>query len=133
MHPFDSVTQYIPQLEQGDSFARIVREGSIAGVTVLPSVEYTPLAKSIVSAIYEITDNNEKYSMVNLLAIYDSSPFSETPITQVDVSTLDTASILALLAAILHMERWDSGTLYSFYYSGKLLDCLKRLKECSRQ
>jgi len=32
------------------------------------------------------------------------------------------------MAAVLHMERWDNGTLYSFYHCGKLLECLKRLK-----
>lgn len=132
MQIFDSVTQYIPQLEKGFPFAHIVREDATPNVTVLPTIEYTPLAKSIVSAFHEITGGNEKYNMANLLAIYDSSPFAEAPVTGVDVSTLDAVSILALFAAVLHMERWDNGTLYSFYYSGKLLDCLKRLKEVDR-
>lgn len=128
MSQFDAITQYIPQLENGDPFAMVVREDAKPGVTVLPMVEYTPLAKAIVSAFHEITDSGEEYSMDNLLAAYDHSSFAETAITQVEVSTLDAKSVLALLAAVLHMEHWDNGTLYSFYYCGKLLECLKRLK-----
>lgn len=128
MSRFDAITQYIPQLGNGDPFATIVREDAKTGVTVIPTIEYAPLAKSIVSAFHEIIDSCEEYSMDNLLAAYDHSPFAETDITKVDVSNLDEKSVLALLAAVLHMERWDNGTLYSFYHSGKLLECLKRLK-----
>lgn len=127
MSPFDAITQYIPQLENGESFATIVREAAEPGVTVLPTIEYTPLAESIVSAFYEITDSCEEYSMNSLLAAYDRSPFADADVTKVDVSELDAKSVLSLLAAVLHMERWDNGTLYSFYYCGKLLDCLQRL------
>ena len=125
---FSKLTQYIPQLENGDSFATIVREAAEPGVTVLPTIEYTALARAIINTFYEITDSCEEYSMDNLLAAYDHRPFAETDITRVDVSNLDEKSVLALLAAVLHMERWDNGTLYSFYYSGKLLECLKRIK-----
>ena len=128
MSRFDAITQYIPQLENGDPFATVVREDAEPGVTVFPAIEYTPLAKAIVSAFYEITESCEEYSMDNLLAAYDSSPFAEADVTKVDVSELDAKSVLALMAAVLHMERWDNGTLYSFYHSGKLLECLKRLK-----
>ena len=130
MSQFDAITQYIPQLETGDPFATIVREDAEPGVTVLPTVEYSPLAKAIVSAFHAITDSSEEYSMDNLLEAYEHSPFAETMITQVDVNELDAKSVLALLAAVLHMERWDNGTLYSFYHCGKLVDCLKRLKQC---
>ena len=127
MNPFVAITQYIPQLENGDPFATIVREAAEPGVTVLPTIEYTPLAKAIVSAFHKITNSCEEYSMSNLLAAYDHSPFAETDVTKVDVSELDAKSVLSLLAAVLHMERWDNGTLFSFYHSGKLLDCLQRL------
>ena len=130
MNRFDAITQYIPQLENGDPFATIVREDAEPGVTVLPMVEYTPLAKAIVRAFHAITDSSEEYSMDNLLEAYEHSPFAETMITQVDVNELDAKSVLALLAAVLHMERLDNGTLYSFYHCGKLVDCLKRLKQC---
>ena len=130
MTQFDAITKYIPQLENGESFATIVREEAEPGVTVLPTIEYTPLAKAIVSAFYEITDSYEEYGMDSLLAVYDHSPFAETVITRVDVSDLDEESVLALLAAVLHMERWDNGTLYSFYHCGKLLECLERLNKC---
>lgn len=133
MSRFDAITKYIPRLENEESFATIVREAAEPGVTVLPTVEYSPLAKAIVSAFYAITDSGEEYSMDNLLAAYDHSSFAETAITQVEVSTLNAKSVLALLAAVLHIEHWDNGTLYSFYYCGKLLECLKRLKECAWQ
>lgn len=93
----------------------------------LPVIEYTPLAKEIINAFYAITESREDYSIDNLLAFYDHSPFAETVITKVNVSELDEKSVLALLAAVLHMERWDNGTLHTFYTSGKLLECLKRL------
>ena len=126
--PFEQLAQYIPQLENGTPFAAVVRDESENGVTVLPAIEYMGLAKGIIHAFYEITENYEEYSMKNLLAAYDHSPFAETAISEVDVSQLDTKPVLALLAAVLHMERWDNGTLYSFYHSGKLLECLKRIK-----
>jgi len=128
MSRFDAITKYIPLLENGDPFATVVREAAAPGVTVLPTIEYTPLAKAIISAFYAIADSCEEYSMDNLLAAYDHSPFAETDVTKVDVGDLDAKSVLALLAAVLHMERWDNGTLYSFYHNGKLLDCLERLK-----
>ena len=130
---FSKITQYIPQLESGELFAAIVREETEPGVTVLPTVEYTPLAKAIIGAFHEITDNDKEYSMDMLLAAYEHSPFAETVITEVEVDSLDAKSVLALIAAVLHMERWDNGTLYSFYYSGKLLESLKRLKKCDMQ
>ena len=133
MSRFDAITKYIPLLENGDPFATVVREAAEPGVTVLPTIEYTPLAKAIISAFYAIADSCEEYSMDNLLAAYDHSPFAETMITQVDVSNLDTKSVLSLLAAVLHMDHWDNGTLYSFYYSGKLLESLRRLQECDTQ
>ena len=129
MSQFDGITQYIPPRATGDPFATIGHEDAEPGVTVLPTVEYSPLAKAILRAFHAITDSSEEYSMDNLLAAYDHSSFAETAITQVEVSTLDAKSVLALLAAVLHMERWDNGTLYSFYYCGKLLECLKRLKK----
>lgn len=125
---FSKLTQYIPQLENGTPFATVVRDEPENGVMVLPVIEYMELAKNIVHAFYEITESCAEYSMENLLATYEHSPFAETVITKVDVGELDEKSVLALLAAVLHMERWDNGTLYSFYHSGKLLDCLKRLK-----
>ena len=127
---FEPLINLIPLLENGDPFATVVREDAESGVTVLPMVEYTPLAKAIVRAFHAITDSSEEYSMDNLLEAYEHSPFAETMITQVDVNELDAKSVLALLAAVLHMERWDNGTLYSFYHCGKLVDCLKRLKQC---
>lgn len=130
---FSGITKYIPQLENGEPFATIVREEAEPGVTVLPTVKYTQLAKEIIGAFYEIADSNEIYSIDNLLAAYEHSPFAETVITEVDVDSLDAKSVLALLAAVLHMERWDNGTLYSFYYNGKLLESLKRLKKYDMQ
>ena len=129
---FENLTQYIPELENGETFAVIVREDAAPGVTVLPTIGYTPLAKAIIHAFYAITESREEYSVEKLLAAYESGPFAETAITEVDVSELDVGSVLALLAAVLHMERWDKGTLHSFYHSGKLLQCLKRLKMCDR-
>ena len=133
MSRFDAITQYIPQLKNRDPFAAVVREAAETGVTVLPTIEYTPLAKAIVSAFYEITESCEEYSMDNLLAAYDSSPFAEADVTKVDVSELDAKYVLALIATVLHMERWDNGTLHSFYHSGKLLECLERLKQYERK
>lgn len=133
MSQFDAITKHIPLLENGDPFATVVCEAAEPGVTVLPTIEYTPLAKAIISAFHAIADSCEEYSMDNLLAAYDHSPFAEADVTKVDVSELDAKSVLALLAAVLHIEHWDNGTLYSFYYCGKLLECLKRLKECAWQ
>lgn len=130
---FSEITKFIPQLESGEAFATIVREEGKPGVTVIPTVEYTPLAKAIIEAFHDIADSCEEYHMDRLLAVYDHSPFAETVITEVDISGLDAKSVLALLAGVLHMERWDNGTLYSFYYSGKLLESLKRLKKCDMQ
>ena len=127
MSQFNGIAKYIPQLESGEPFATIIREETRPGVISLPVIEYTPLAKEIINAFYAITESREDYSIDNLLAFYDHSPFAETVITKVNVSELDEKSVLALLAAVLHMERWDNGTLHTFYTSGKLLECLKRL------
>lgn len=126
-HSFEQLTQYIPQLEDGTPFATLVRDEPENGVVTLPVIEYTDLAKRIVRAFYSITDNNPDYSMNALLSVYENSAFAETTLTKVDVSEMDIKSVLALFAAVMHNERWDSGTLYSFYSSGKLLECLKRL------
>ena len=126
--PLSQLTQYRPQLENGTPFATVVRDEPENGVTVLPVIEYAELAKNILHAFYEITESYAEYSMENLLAAYEHSPFAESVITKVDVGELDLKAVLALMAAVLHMERWDNGTLYSFYYSGKLLECLKRIK-----
>ena len=126
---FSEITKFIPQLESGEAFATIVREEAKPGVTVIPTVEYTPLSKAIIEAFYDIADSCEEYHMDRLLAVYDHSPFAEKVITEIDVSSLDAKYILALIAGVLHMERWDNGTLYSFYYSGKLLEALKHLKK----
>ena len=126
-HNFDRITKFIPQLESGEPFATIIREETRPGVISLPVIEYTPLAKEIINAFYAITESREDYSMDNLLAFYDRSPFVETVITKVNVSELDEKSVLALFAAVMHMERWDNGTIHTFYTSGKLLECLKRL------
>lgn len=85
------------------------------------------MAKEIINTFYAITKSREDYSVDNLLALYDHSSFAENVITEVNVSELDEKSVLALLAAVMHMERWDNGTLHTFYTSGKLLECLKRL------
>ena len=129
-YSFEPLTQYIPQLEDGTPFAAVVRDEPENGVVTLPVIEYTDLAKRIVRAFYSITDNNPDYSMNALLSVYENSAFAETPLTKVDVSELNIKSVLALFAAVMHNERWDNGTLYSFYCSGKLLECLKRLLLC---
>ena len=64
---FSKITKFIPQLESGELFAMIVREETVPGVTVLPTVEYAPLAKAIIGAFREITANVEEYSMDTLL------------------------------------------------------------------
>ena len=127
MSQFDEITKYIPQLENGEPFATIIREETCPSVISLPVIEYTLWAKEIISAFHAITESCEEYSMDNLLAFYDRSSFAETVLTKVNVSELDEKSVLALLAAVLHMDRWDNGTLHTFYTSGKLLECLKRL------
>lgn len=127
MSQFDGIIKYILRLESGEPFATIIREEMCPGVISLPVIKYTPLAKEIISAFHAITESREDYSVDNLLAFYDRSPFAESVITQVNVSELDEKSVLALLAAVIHMERWDNGTLHTFYTSGKLLECLKRL------
>ena len=127
MSQFDGITKYIPQLESGEPFAKIIREETRPGVISLPVIEYTPLAKEIINTFYAITKSREDYSVDNLLALYDHSSFAENVITEVNVSELDEKSVLALLAAVMHMERWDNGTLNTFYTSGKLLECLIRL------
>ena len=127
MSRFDEITKYIPRLENGELFATIIREETRPGVISLQVIEYTPLAKEIINAFYAITESREDYSIDNLLAFYDRSPFAETVITKVNVSELDEKSVLSIIAAVLHMERWDNGTLHTFYTSGKLLECLKRL------
>lgn len=129
--PLDSLTQYIPQLENKMPFATIVRDEPEKGVTIPPAIEYTELAKCIVRDFYSITDKYDDYSINNLLSLYEHSKFVAISLTEADVSNLDSKSVLALIAAVLHDEHWDKGTLYSFYYSGKLLEALKRLKECN--
>ena len=39
--------------------------------------------------------------------------------------------IMDLIAAVLHMERWDNGTWYDFYFSEQLLKSLKELEKCN--
>ena len=126
---FDDLTKYIPQLEHGDAFAVVVKEETKPGVTVIPTVEYTLLAKDIIKAFYNITESCEKYSAKVLLEFYDNSPFAETAFSKVDIDQLDLKSIMSLIAAVLHSEHWDNGTLHSFYVSGQLIKCLKRLDQ----
>lgn len=45
MSRFDEITKYIPQLENGEQFATIIREETRPGVISLPVIEYTPLQK----------------------------------------------------------------------------------------
>lgn len=112
---FEGLTKYIPDLEEKKDAHRIISK--------------------IEDAVYSFVHNNPKCGLKYYRDILKSRgvDIEKTPLSEVDAASLGWLGVMALLAAAVHGERHNCGTLSAIYEDGSLLKWLLLLKKFDEQ
>ena len=89
----------------------------------------------IEDAVYSFVHNNPKWGLKYYRDILKSRgvDIEKTPMSEVDAASLGWLGVMALLAAAVHGERHNCGTLSAIYEDGGLLKWLLLLKKFDEQ
>ena len=112
---FEGVTKYIPDLEEKRDAHRTISK--------------------IEDAVYSFVHNNPKCGLKYYRDILKSRgvDVEKMPLSEVDAASLGWLGVMALLAAAVHGERHNCGTLSAIYEDGSLLKWLLLLKKFDEQ
>ena len=118
---FQSLTDFIPEVEQATNFAHGVFDTNF------------DLVVKVFHAVSALIDNTPEYAHIPdeypQLLEERGLQWSNKSMLEADESVLDDIGILALFAGISRAEDFDNGTIDRFFSKGCILRCLKRLKQ----
>lgn len=128
------LTKYIGKFEFvksfGDWHVDHINEGIQENPIQMPHVNYTKLADMFVEEFYQFVEAHPEYSLSNYKGILEKNniKWDSESMRNVDLNSIDSDCILALVMGAIRADRFSEGTLLGFFEEGYILDWLKRLR-----
>lgn len=134
MNSFESLTRFIPLLQDGDIGGWVFDEendGSPEQPMRAPYVRYSEKVSSFIDALLQIVRTLIKEGSYDYYSVLQDSGLSyqEPVLAKADVSNLDGRTIIAMMNAVLAGERFSDGAMGRFIANGCIVRWLERLKE----
>ena len=97
----------------------------------MPYVEYSQVVRRFMHDIYSFQENHPEYGLNRYGDILreNNLEWGKESMQKADISVLDGKCIMALLVGAVRADRFNEGTLLSFFDSGTIAKWLFRLKE----
>jgi len=133
---YEVITKYIKEIEYAESFGNWTnpsgKDGTPENPQFFPYVDYAQFVQAFEVEFYrfrrDLPYNLGKYQ--EILEKHDMpEEWSSGQLLELDVSSFDEQSIMALIYGVLRADRFSEGTLLEFFESGCILKWLKRLRE----
>jgi hypothetical protein len=134
MSKFESLTQYLPQLEEdeiGTWFIDRENDGTPEHPIQMPYVNYTKTVDSFVHDVYAFMDANPDYELNRYGEILEQNglEWNSQSMKEADVTGLEARCVMALIMGAIRAERFCDGALLGFFRDGCIKKWLERLKE----
>lgn len=132
---FESLTKYLPQLVEGQTYGDWVIDRKSKGTTddpiMAPFVDYGKIAADIESAVYGFVDEHPEFELTNYSEILKENGLGRNgeSIANADVSALDGQAVMALLVRAVRAERFCDGALLGFFEQALVKRWIERLQE----
>ncbi len=136
---FESLTKYLPSIEDGEGFGNWVvdREGkgTMDDPVKMPYVNYGTTVADIEQAICDLVDEHPECKLTHYRDILERNgiEWGSQAMSGADVLELDGQAVMALLLGAVRAERFCDGALLGFFEDGSMRRWLLRLKEIDEQ
>lgn len=131
---YQTLTDYLPEMES-DGFGKWIvdkdNDGTPENPIRLPYVKYSQVVRRFIHDIYSFQENHPEYGLNHYSDILreNNLEWGKESMQKADISVLDGKCIMALLVGAVRADRFNEGTLLSFFDSGTIAKWLLRLKE----
>ncbi len=134
MNRFGNLTKYIALIEIDDIGTWIIdreNDGTPEHPIQMPFVNYSEMVHRFIDDVYDFHEKNTSYELNRYGEILEKNglEWSDTAMSEADVSTMDGQCVVALIMGAVRAERFCDGALLSFFKNGCILKWLKRLQE----
>lgn len=135
---FESLTDYIPKLEESDFGKWIVdreNDGTPEHPIQIPGVNYEKVVIDLETEVISFVNTHEDMGLTAYSDILERHgiKWEKKSMSSADVSDLDAVTVLALLVGAVRAERFCGGALLSFCKNGCIAKWLRRLKEIDEE
>ena len=131
---YQTLTDYLSEMES-DGFGKWIvdkdNDGTPENPIRLPYVKYSQVVRRFIHDIYSFQENHPEYGLNHYSDILreNNLEWGKESMQKADISVLDGKCIMALLVGAVRADRFNEGTLLSFFDSGTIAKWLLRLKE----
>ena len=133
---FDSLTRYIPLLNEADSIGEWVFDKENDGSREHPKfMPYFRYKEFFLQFITDVASFDAEYFCGNARTILDANhiEWSQKGFRDADIASADAECVLALMYSVIQLERIHEGLVSSFFRDGSIVRWLNRLKEIDDQ
>lgn len=135
MAKYESITKYIPLIENGNFGDWAPLKVDSDDVTQMPYVDYSDLIMDFLQDFYAYMTASAPFlrDYQAILAKYLGAGWNIDRLPNVDVTSANEELTLALIMTVLRADRFAEGTLLHFLKNGRILAWLKHLQELDVQ
>lgn len=132
---FESLTRFIPMLEQTKAYGEVIVDkghgGTVDDPLQWPFVAYSEVVYALEDAIYAFQEAHPDFELNHYGDILEKNglKWDLSSMTEADPSVLDGQAVMALLMGAIRAERFCDGALLDFCESGSIGRWLARLQE----
>lgn len=132
---FESLTRFIPMLEQTHEYGRVIfdkeHKGTADDPMQWPFVAYSEAVYALEKAIYAFQEAHPGFGLNRYGDILEKNglEWDNRSMAEADPSELDGQAVMALLMGAIRAERFCDGALLDFCESGSIGRWLARLRE----
>lgn len=135
---YETLTKYIPLL-QSESFGEWIidteNDGTMEHPYRAPFVAYSDAVYGLIDDVHAFVDEHPDLGLTRYHQILEASGLSwgMKPMSEADVSSYDSKTVLAMLVGAVRAERFCDGALLGFCSNGSIVRWLQRLQELERE
>ena len=134
MNKFENLIKYLPLLEDDNIGTWIIdreSDGTPEHPIQIPFVNYSEMIHRFIEDVYDFEEKNKDFELTRYGEILEKNglEWGSKSMSEVDVSSLDSQCVMALIMGAVRAERFCDGALLEFFKDGSIKKWLERLNE----